>query len=275
MAMAMENNHRIVGFKSLLILCVCVFCVYEVQEVALTKMDQYSRQMQGPAPLPVLSAYEIHTLSSHNEHHDAPSIKNDTTSIGDTWITMGLCWSANAQVHGKEKFPYKDALPLSSQLWMKSTPAKVVVQIVYSEEEVSEELLAYKKDLEGHGTIVFLVPTGSDIACVLKSQLIRVLVFLLPMIKPNDIIVTADVDAFVMTPDIYKPLLLKRDVWLYRYAFTLGSGSTFMMPFIGAKSSAWKSMLEYDSSGDKPHQGLLGNGLPKMVTFFLNNYRKI
>lgn len=258
------ENHRMWGFKSLLILCVCVFCVYEVQEVALNKMDNYNRQMGPPPPLPALSTLDIHALSSHNE---VPAAKNDTSSGPQVWITMALCWSANAQVHGKENFPYKDALPLSSQLWMKVTPAKVVVQIVYSEEEVSEDLMNYKKDLEGHGVLVFLVPTGSELKCVLKSQLIRVLVFLLPMIEPDDIIVTADVDAFVMTPDIYKPLqLLKRQVWLYRYAFTLGSGSTFMMPFIGAKCSAWESMLEYDSSNDKPYEGLLGNGLPKMVS---------
>ena len=67
------------------------------------------------------------------------------------WITMSLCWSANAQVYGKENFPYKDAAPLSSQLWMKITPAKAIMQIVYSEDEVSEELIDYKKKLESYG----------------------------------------------------------------------------------------------------------------------------
>ena len=64
---------------------------------------------------------------------------------------MSLCWSANAQVYGKEKFPYKDAAPLSSQLWMKITPAKVIMQIVYSEDEVTKELQDYKKKLESYG----------------------------------------------------------------------------------------------------------------------------
>ena len=80
------------------------------------------------------------------------------------------------------------------------------------------------------------MPTGPDIKCVLKSQLIRLLAYSLPFIRDDDIIVTADVDAFVMTSDIYKPLLLPgRQIWLYRYAFTLGTGATFMMPFIGIK----------------------------------------
>ena len=69
---------------------------------------------------------------------------------------MALCWSANAQVHGKENFPYKDAAPLSSRLWMKLTPAKVILQIVYSEEEISTELLKYKAELESYGVLVYL-----------------------------------------------------------------------------------------------------------------------
>ena len=68
--------------------------------------------------------------------------------------------------------------------------------------------------------------------------MIRLLAFALPFIRDDDILVTADVDAFVMTPDTYKPLLLPgRQIWLYRYAFTLGTGSTFMMPFIGIRVS--------------------------------------
>ena len=83
-----------------------------------------------------------------------------------------------------------------------------------------------------------MVRTGLDIKCVLKSQLIRLLAFALPFIKDDDVLVTADVDAFVMTQETYKPLLLPgRKIWLYRYGFTLGTGSTFMMPFIGIKVS--------------------------------------
>merc|ERR1712223_276933 len=181
----------------------------------------------------------MHSLVENVEQHDVSSIKDITFENSEgprTWITMGLCWSANAQVHGKENFPYKDAAPLSTQLWMKLTPAKVIMQIVYSEPEISEELIEYKKELESYGAVVFLAPTGPDIKCVLKSQLIRLLAYSFPFIRDDDIIVTADVDAFVMTSDIYKPLLLPgRQIWLYRYAFTLGTGATFMMPFIGIK----------------------------------------
>ena len=193
-------------------------------------------------------------------------------STHQTWITMGLCWSANAQVLGKEKFPYKEAVPMSSQLWMKITPAKVIVQIVYSEPDPSPDLLTYKKDLEDLGVRVFLVPTGLGIQCVLKSQLIRLLAYQLPFIQDEDIIVTADVDAFVMHSDIYRPLTIPgKKIWLYRYANTLDSGWTFMMPFIGLKKSVWKTLFNYDTSDDDLEKGVLGSNLPKMI----GTYEKI
>ena len=47
-------------------------------------------------------------------------------------------------------------------------------------------------------------------------------------------------------------------MWIYRYALTLGTGYTFMMPFIGGRGSVWANILEY-SGGDN------GDELPKMV----------
>ena len=51
-----------------------------------------------------------------------------------------------------------------------------------------------------------------------------------------------------MTKQIIAPIVLlpERSIWLYRYGFTLASGSTFMMPFIGAKSHVWRNILKYD-----------------------------
>jgi len=259
------DHRRTLGWKGLAIIVMCIFCIYKMDQIAL---DTDSSQSLS-APKPALSMLDIHSLVEKH-HDDAVSNIKDVTfenSEGPrTWITMGLCWSANAQVHGKENFPYKDAAPLSAQLWMKMTPTKVILQIVYSEEEISDELKEYKKELESYGAVVFLVPTGSDMKCVLKSQMIRLLAYALPFIRDDDIIVTADVDAFVMTKDIYKPLLLPgRQIWIYRYAFTMGTGATFMMPFIGIKASVWKNILQYDLSMDQPDKGLLGNGLPKMI----------
>ena len=61
-------------------------------------------------------------------------------------------------------------------------------------------------------------------------------------------IVTADVDAFIATEHMLKPILTQPDksVWLYRYELSLNTGYTFMMPFIGAKAKVWSDLLHYD-----------------------------
>lgn len=84
-------------------------------------------------------------------------------------------------------------------------------------------------------------------SCVLKAQLIRVVAFELPEISPEDIVVTADVDAFITSPAIVKPLRLpQKKIWLYRYELTYFNGYTFMMPFIGARAGTWREILDYD-----------------------------
>ena len=50
---------------------------------------------------------------------------------------MGLCWSSNAKVDHKENYPYKYAATGSTQLWKNLTSANVILQIIYSEPEVS------------------------------------------------------------------------------------------------------------------------------------------
>ena len=134
------------GWKILIITCLCLFCVYQVQDFG----SSYSSAIPE-------SNVSVETKDVFNAHQR-------------TWITMALCWSSNAQVHGKENFPYKGAAPFSTQLWMKFTPAKVIMQIVYSEPDISEELKEYKRELESYGAIVYLVPTGTELKVVLMNQ---------------------------------------------------------------------------------------------------------
>ena len=60
------------------------------------------------------------------------------------WATMGLCWSSNTEYHDKKNFPYREAAPLSIQLWRRIAKARVILQIVYSEESVPSGLGRYK-----------------------------------------------------------------------------------------------------------------------------------
>ena len=113
---------------------------------------------------------------------------------------------------------------------------------------------------------MFLIPTGSNIKCVLKSQMIRLLTFTFPFIEDNDIIITSDVDAFIMKREIVNPLLLPDiKIWIFRYMLTYVTGYSFHMVFIAMKKTFWKQILHYDSSLDEPNIGLIGNGLPKMI----------
>ncbi len=172
------------------------------------------------------------------------SESGDIPKPGRLWVTMGLCWSSNTKFHGKQRFPYKDAAPLSAQLWMKLTPATVILQIVYSEPNVTYALRRYKEKMEGYGAVVKLVPAG-DMECVVKTQIIRMFAYELAEVADDDIVMAADVDAFIMTPKITAPLRLRsrKLIWIYRYELSHQMGYTFMMQFTAARAATWKKIL--------------------------------
>jgi len=90
---------------------------------------------------------------------------------------------------------------------------------------------------------------SDGLPCVLTSQLVRLMAFQkTELVGPEDIIITADVDAFIMDPEILKPLKKKVSVWIWRYELSYSTGYTFMMPFIGARSRTWKEMLWFNGS---------------------------
>ena len=89
---------------------------------------------------------------------------------------------------------------------------------------------------------------STDLPCVLTSQLVRLLAFSLDFVQPQDVIITADVDAFIMTPEILRPLRKKVSVWIWRYELSYQMGYTFMMPFIGARAKTWQSLLHFNGS---------------------------
>ena len=176
--------------------------------------------------------------------------KNQTEGEDRVWVTMGLCWGENAQVYGKEKFPYSEAAVRSVRLWHHLTRARVVITIVYTGQSLPpQSLTQYKQKLEQFGASVSLVP-ATELPCVLTSQLIRILPQEHhPDIKDNDVIITADVDAFIMTPDILVPLKKSEvSAWVWRYELSYTNGYTFMMPFIGARSRTWKEIIWYNGS---------------------------
>ena len=102
------------------------------------------------------------------------------------WVTMGLCWGHNAQVLGKEQFPYQEAALRAVQLWHKLTPATVVLTIAHTGNSnsnsssdvdgVDPALLRYADTMRGHGARVALhrvQPGPGQLSCVLSAQLVR------------------------------------------------------------------------------------------------------
>ena len=125
----MEKRLKKWGFKGFVILCVCVFCVFQIQEIILVKLEEYGPQQVVSTSKSVISLPQSLTkdISPNPNQQNVEEVTESEKS--QIWITMSLCWSANAQIYGKQKFPYQHAALLSSQLWIKFTPAKVILQI--------------------------------------------------------------------------------------------------------------------------------------------------
>ena len=177
-------------FNTLCLICGCIFIIFEIQSTIFDKSSEFTQ----PSParytsndIPSVPHQEL-SETSHNDNVNTWRVKGKTYVIPRIWITMGLCWSSNAKVWGKENFPYKESAPLSAQLWMRlSSSIKVILHVVYSEPEPPEDLIEYKKKLEGYGVVVKIVPKASELKCVLESQLIRIVAYLLPEVSNEGI----------------------------------------------------------------------------------------
>ena len=77
----MDRRQQQWGLKSFLILCVCVFCVYEMQDLALENMGHYDHH--HPLPKPELSILDIHSLSNEDKSHDVSHINTKDIHQGN------------------------------------------------------------------------------------------------------------------------------------------------------------------------------------------------
>ena len=89
---------------------------------------------------------------------------------------------------------------------------------------------------------------SSDLHCVLSSQLVRLVTHHYhPIIEDDDIIITADVDAFIMTPDILLPLIQHQvEVWVWQYDLSQAEEWTFAMSFIGNVKLSYLLFLNFN-----------------------------
>ena len=85
-----------------------------------------------------------------------------------------------------------------------------------------------KGELESLGATVKLVRAG-DMECVVRAQIGRMFAYEAAEVGEDDVVMAADVDAFVTSDKVTLPLRRDRKVWLYRYELSYMTGYTFMM----------------------------------------------
>ena len=186
-------------------------------------------------------------VSMHKHFQAAVPTNYNNDSNNRIWISMAVCWSGNTKFYNKQNFPYRTAAALSSKLWRLETPHSVIVQVVYESPQSADDrskMLKYINDLREAGAeIVEAVPTA-NMSCSLKAQLQRMFAYKLVTDK-EDILVTADVDTFVMDKNIFQDIIEfpRKKIWLFQYQEVLQFAFTFNMNFIAMKASLWKEIF--------------------------------
>ena len=148
----MVSNIRTFLFNTLCLVCGCVFIIFEIQSAFF---DRSAEEFSPPPPAPYTLDVDDLPQTPYKPIGKISEPVEKTSNLPQIWITMGLCWSSNTQYWGKEHFPYKESAPLSSQLWMRLTPAKVILQVVYSEPKPPDDLLKYKQSMLDCNRILF------------------------------------------------------------------------------------------------------------------------
>ena len=66
-----------------------------------------------------------------NESEISKLPKPKSKSNQKVWISMGLCYSHNTQLHGKSNYPYRDVTPLALFLWKYFLPeVSTIIQVL-------------------------------------------------------------------------------------------------------------------------------------------------
>jgi len=189
----------------------------------------------------------VHAEVSTNQKHQGDLEAKQNSTI---WASMGLCYNENTHEYNKGKYPYRDVTVLSILLWGYHVPqAKTIINIIYTG-QISSMMTEYGRMLERAGAVVQFRPAGG-MDCVLKAQLIRLVAGDHPQIMDWDIVVTVDVNLFVVNDNVIKPFrdFPEKLIWIPQYEETVdvreGTGETFNQNLIGMRASTWRQILNY------------------------------
>jgi len=155
---------------------------------------------------------------------------NEVVKKRKVWISMALCFSKNTHMYNKKNYPYAQVTPLAIILWNHFFPdIPVLLYLIYDNFESKDRRKLYEEHLRQTNVEIRWVQEG-DMDCVTKSQLIRMWAFQEPMIQEEDIIVTVDVNLFVVTSKILDPIFQypNKKLWVFAWYET-----AFIAPGIG------------------------------------------
>jgi len=194
----------------------------------------------------------INCTSNDHTHNNLGSINHTKSQPRKRriWVSMGLCFSKNTEMYGKKYYPYALVTPLAILLWYHFFPEiRLLIYLIYDKHELEDRRRLYEEQLKQTNVEIRWV-REDDMNCVTKSQVIRMWAFQDPMVRDDDIIVTVDVNLFVVTPKILDPIHENPDlkVWVYQWdraAFVeSGIGETFNQNLICAEAKVWRQIVE-------------------------------
>lgn len=163
----------------------------------------------------------------------------------EVWISIAVCLDSNTDFANnlKGRFPYRLASMYSSYLWRKLIGYRVIVGLVTDHPHHADSMA---RALHAVDINSYIVRSWPGYSCATTSQLVRMFAYKhAHLIKPYDIVVTADADAFVVSPLIKNPLKIRNKiVWLWQHKYAEEKGQTFPMSFIGARSAQWRTLLD-------------------------------
>jgi len=177
----------------------------------------------------------------------APKNGTENQATPKIWASLGLCWGENFQNYGKQDFPYARAAVYATKLWKSQSynQIDVVITIVLAPgHDEGQELGAYIRELRDAGATVVTQPTLWS-NCVQQSQVVRMYSFLHPFIAEDDIIITADVDTFIIGDSVMKMLSVASTVWVGEFVHTASTGGSIPMALVAMTARQWKQSLDF------------------------------
>jgi len=204
-------------------------------------------------------------VKKYNDFVRANSKKTRANAAGESgspkvWSSLSICWGSNAQMFNKEKFPYAKTAYYAAILWRNQShqEVEVVVTIVSEfdsgENEALDSYIAQMKSIPAK--VVLQKSNMGD--CVLQAQMTRMWAFEYSFIRPSDIIIMADADAFVIGDEVFRMLDNKARVWVAQFEHTLANGGTIILPLTAMTSQDWKNSLDFSTRKEGGPVGMEG-----------------